>query len=56
MLNMSCDIWRPTLGSQASRENSHSVLLNTLYTCSLDVDKNLVEHVKVIVTTRGGHL
>lgn len=30
-----------TLGSQVSSECSHSELLNTLYTCSFDVDKNL---------------
>lgn len=36
-----------TSGSHVSLENSHSELLNTLYTCSLDVDKKLVRYVKV---------
>lgn len=46
------DIYKRTLGSQVSSAYSHGcVLLNTLYTCSLDVDKKLVATVK---ETKGG--
>lgn len=41
----------PTLGSQVSSACSHSDLLNTLYTCSLDVDKKLSE-----TTGQGGNV